>query len=557
MFCQRTFWDFALIIAAAWPNSVVAARPVVNAGGVVNAASYAQPGVSIEGLAPGSIAAVFGEDLSSTTSVATSLPLPIELSGVSVRMNGVQAPLFFVSPRQINFQIPFTLFDRGALPPGRQAILQVKTPSGESNPQTVKLTESGFGIFTLDGSGCGRPAVMNVNPEGSMSLNSPLNSAEPGGHVAVFGTGLGHVYGPLPDGHPGPESPLAKASSVPGILLNQQPQPDWPFGPIPVFSGRAPGLVGVDQINVYLPADGTTVQGCSVALQAVVPRSASQLVPISIHAGGGACVDPPPDTLATIRWEKDVVSSGIAEDPHTDRLLVEMIGGINKQRPRQTDPPHNCTCGDSPPWAPSCPGFEDKHLDAGVLTLTGSAFGRLEVLPRQQQDGPRYEIAIPAGLIQPGTFSVTAGGGPDLGPFQSNLVLPAPIAVTTRLRPGAVISYYDDFSVAWTGGDSGMIVSVRLISNAAELRRYCECSTEGSAGSVTLPTVPTYDVFGTNPRALPYIYPTDNAEVIIIVRPSLANEGEIDASGLTLGGTHSWLYRYYYGQLRIGDHASP
>jgi uncharacterized protein (TIGR03437 family) len=72
----------------------------------VSAASYAaQP------VAPGSIVSVFGSNLSAVTRAATTLPLPLDIDGTSVRIldaTGIQrtAPLFYVSPLQINYQLP-------------------------------------------------------------------------------------------------------------------------------------------------------------------------------------------------------------------------------------------------------------------------------------------------------------------------------------------------------------------------------------------------------------------------------------------------------------------
>src|SRR5581483_6711100 len=67
---------------------------------VVSAASYR--GGS---LAPDSIAAAFGVNLAVRTEAARETPLPLELAGTSVTVNGVPAPLFFVSPGQVNFAV--------------------------------------------------------------------------------------------------------------------------------------------------------------------------------------------------------------------------------------------------------------------------------------------------------------------------------------------------------------------------------------------------------------------------------------------------------------------
>jgi hypothetical protein len=67
---------------------------------LVNAASYDRT------VAPGSLAALFGSAMATQIASASTLPLPTTLGGVTVKMNGINAPLFFVSPNQINLQVP-------------------------------------------------------------------------------------------------------------------------------------------------------------------------------------------------------------------------------------------------------------------------------------------------------------------------------------------------------------------------------------------------------------------------------------------------------------------
>jgi len=79
-----------------------ASQSVIFSGGVVNAASFT-PGAAV---APGGIAAAFGAGLAASAASANAVPLPTTLGGVSVTIGGVPAPLFFVAPGQINFQVP-------------------------------------------------------------------------------------------------------------------------------------------------------------------------------------------------------------------------------------------------------------------------------------------------------------------------------------------------------------------------------------------------------------------------------------------------------------------
>jgi hypothetical protein len=82
---------------------LVVSGPTMAAGGLVNGASYSSQ------LSAGSYAALFGANLASVTVSARSIPLPTSLGSVSVLINGYAAPLFFVSPSQINLQVPWEL----------------------------------------------------------------------------------------------------------------------------------------------------------------------------------------------------------------------------------------------------------------------------------------------------------------------------------------------------------------------------------------------------------------------------------------------------------------
>lgn len=117
--------------------------PAQSSVALVNAASYDRT------VAPGSIAAAFGPNLTNQPlEVATSLPLPTTLAGVTVKINGVAAPLFFASAGQVNLQAP------SGVNPGT-ANLEVFNASSTTPVATgsVTVAEAAPGVFTLDQSG--------------------------------------------------------------------------------------------------------------------------------------------------------------------------------------------------------------------------------------------------------------------------------------------------------------------------------------------------------------------------------------------------------------------
>src|SRR5579862_5870788 len=116
-----------------------AQMPVVNPGGVVNAANFATP------VAPGSLVSIFGSNLAPQAAQASTVPLPTSLAGVAVSFNGLLAPLLYVGPTQINAQIPFET-------PSNQTVNIVVNNNGIlSAPQTVEVDAFAPGIFAFNG----------------------------------------------------------------------------------------------------------------------------------------------------------------------------------------------------------------------------------------------------------------------------------------------------------------------------------------------------------------------------------------------------------------------
>ncbi|MFZ4985544.1 MAG: metallophosphoesterase [Blastocatellia bacterium] len=127
---------------------------------VTSAASY-----SNEVVAPESIVATFGINLASATGQATQQPLPTSLGGVTVTVRdstGVErpAPLFFVSPGQINFQIP------SEVGPG-SALVESFVDGQIASRGTIRVNSTAPAIFTADSSGRGYPAAALLRYRGN------------------------------------------------------------------------------------------------------------------------------------------------------------------------------------------------------------------------------------------------------------------------------------------------------------------------------------------------------------------------------------------------------
>ncbi|HKW96729.1 MAG TPA: IPT/TIG domain-containing protein [Bryobacteraceae bacterium] len=503
---------------------VFAQAPQFTAAGVVNAASYAQP------ISPGSIVSIFGTNLASAPARAGSTPLPTNLAGTSVMIDGVLAPLFYVSPNQINAQAPSGTAWGPQYP---TATVVVTNASGSSDPVQVPINEEALGVFTTDASGCGRGDVFNVAPDGSISLNTPQNSAEPGSFLTIFATGLGGTNLEIPDGDPAPLHPLAKVpfKTITGFLGDFASY--YGDGFYVPFAGRAPFEVGVDQFNLQLNLTQELLEGCAVPLRIIGEFSRSQPVPVAIHRGGGQCVDPPPNSYALLRWTR-IVTSGLtnsssesfsAEFPSASWIHLPPL--LNLQPPYVQAPVL--------PPGPSC-AWAEPQSDAGTVTVKGPTFGPL-VVPKNSSG--KYLLSLPAGTIQPGTFTVTSQGA-NVGAFTTSIAIPAPIQLTTTFVPGVPVGQ-GGLTIQWRGGDPQSLVDVQVISTS--LGRYLEAAVPASDGTVTFgPSGSISNGMGGHNPLFPL---TGEVEIVIRQTAAISQVVTFPAQNLTLGGRHLWTYEFH------------
>jgi len=228
--------------------------PELAPGGVVNAGSFTPR------LAPGSLISIFGHHLAMTDRPAPGFPLPTELDGLSVTLNGHPAPLLFVSPTQINAQAPYGMDGAG--------VLRVRTPNGSAEA-AVTLAPAAPAILRLPRGASPAPAILR-HPSGV--LVSPDSPAAPGETLMVYLTGLGAVAGSLSAGHPAP-GPLVARHGV-EVRLGQ-------LALTPAFAGLAPGFVGLYRVDVTLPL---TLTPGVYELRVVAAGAASEPVSVWVSA---------------------------------------------------------------------------------------------------------------------------------------------------------------------------------------------------------------------------------------------------------------------------------
>jgi uncharacterized protein (TIGR03437 family) len=212
----------SLIIAAC---SSLGCAQTISIGGIVNAASF-QPGI-----APGSIISIFGANLATATGAA-SIPLPTALGTTSVLVNGKPAPLFYVSPTQINAQLPYETAVGSA-------ILVVTVNGSSTAPAALSVQASAPGIMV---SAVGRAIALNQDG----SLNGPYKPTLPGTVLTVYMTGQGPVDRPVPTGAASPDDPMAHAILPVTATIGGKPAQV-------VAAGLTPGGVGLFQVEIQIP----------------------------------------------------------------------------------------------------------------------------------------------------------------------------------------------------------------------------------------------------------------------------------------------------------------
>jgi len=207
----------------------------------VSAASYSPLGLASE-----AIIASFGSGLAATTSNATTLPLPTELAGTTVKIKDIAgierlAPLFFVSPQQVNYQIP------AGTVPGAASVI-IANGSGVISTGVALINGVAPSLFAADDNGQGVAAALalRIKADGSRVyepvaqfdaaqnrfIARPLDLGPEGEQVflILFGTGIRS------------RSSLASViATIGGAYADVS------------YAGAQGDFVGLDQVNVLVP----------------------------------------------------------------------------------------------------------------------------------------------------------------------------------------------------------------------------------------------------------------------------------------------------------------
>ena len=209
----------------------------------VSAASYHEEN------APESIVSAFGSNLASGTTIAITQPLPLSLWNVSVLIDGRQARLFFVSPNQINYQIPADV-------PSGVANVMVSNQGQVVSQGAIVVSNVALSLFTADASGQGAPAglLLRIKANGEQVYESlvrfdatqnkliPAPIVRHAGEqlfLILFGSGLRNA-------------PNSDGDSANGVAERVEATVGGVNAPA-LYAGIAPGYVGLEQLNIQIP----------------------------------------------------------------------------------------------------------------------------------------------------------------------------------------------------------------------------------------------------------------------------------------------------------------
>jgi len=472
---------------------------------VQNNYSFLYPGVPNYGIAPGSLFAVFGQNLNGNftpvlqSSAAPGLPKTLNQTSLSVTVNGVTTTpaLYYASSNAVAAVLPSTT-------PVGNGTLTV-TYNGQSAQNPIQVVASAIGLDTLYGTGVGAGVATDAN----FNVLGLTNSATPGQAVTLWGSGVGADTSNNDTTYPQNQNNLTNIPMqvyIGGVSANI------------LYRGRSQ-YPGLDQIDVVIPTN--VPPGCYVSVVVETGTVVSNTVTIPVSPKGGACSDPASGLSGTqlqslaAKGATPVKSVGLLVSQQTglngtvgDGAIVFSVSVNSAEFGAGYFYVSEGSCS---VYAPILP-FQSP-LDAGAIQLAGAA-GNLNL---QASGFGSYGAQLPSGSVtsNPGTYTFTGSGGKDVGSFKTAITVQTPFSLTNK---GALasITRSQGATVTWSGGFANGEVMIQ--GKGAGPTFYCLASS--SAGQLTIP-----------PSTLAALSP-GNGKLIVFNTTALQS---VSASGLDVG----------------------
>ncbi len=488
------------------------AAPEIRA--ILNAASYAQPGMPNSGIARGSMFVVFGTGLGPADLLqAAGFPLPTSLGGTSIRVTvgaaTVDVLLVYVWATQVAAILP------SGTPEGI-GLMEVTYNGRTGQAGAFRVVRSSPGVLAQNQAGGGPAVAQNFNSADDQPRNTLSRPAQPGQVVTLWATGLG----PIPDNEAMAPVPRDLDINI-QVLVGGKPAAVR-------YKGRSGCCPGVDEIIFEVPPG---VSGCYVPMVVQVDDVVSNFTTISVaDPGGSDCTDlsgisgPMLEKLqagGNLRIgsvvlgvaKSDFVSeTGVGEFFQAD--MTWLTNRITMGLPS----PGSCMVNPVKSAAPFGLAFEPVGLDAGrVLNVTGPK-GSRQIL--QRWPGMYNEAFANGTLVQflePGKYTVESSGGPDVGPFSATITFPAELTSTVQQSAAGT-------TVNWRGGDpTGYVVIQGSALSPAGVGTSFSCVERTSTGQFTVP-----------PYVLTSLSASPN-DITALTAAGSAPQNRFKAQGLDLG----------------------
>lgn len=295
-----------ILISLCASGLAIADEPTTTLRGAVNGVSF-QPAPA--NVARGGILAVFGEELASAHTVAETVPLPMSLEdpAVQVLVNGVAAPLFFVSPTQVNAQIPWEA------EPGWGEVV-VRRGDSESAAMPVVVNDFAPSLIRHEGSsapiaqtlgGPPDPALgpastsaalefgsSGLSPAATATVRDASAAIAAGDGIAIFAVGAGETQPPIASG----------AAGAPGATYSiATPQRAY-VGGIPASEATvavSSDLVGVYKMTLTIPE----LSGSTEVIHWISGGQATAGVLGPVGAPDARYIDVPAEAASAVRLD--------------------------------------------------------------------------------------------------------------------------------------------------------------------------------------------------------------------------------------------------------------
>ncbi len=410
--------------------------------------------------------------------------------------------------------LPMNSYGAGGSATQVVALLPSNTPVGDgtlvlryndvpSAAAPIKVVQRAFGMTALNAGGSG-PAVIT---DGSYQVKLVTQSAAPGQDVVLWGTGLGAITGNEAAG--APYFDMRAAANVAVYVGGQQANV--------AFAGRAPGAVGLDQVNFTVPQG---LSGCYVPLVVTVGGQPSNWTTISIANGGGPCSDDNGLSAAEIQGAQtrgslklgtvdlvrnsmsmtmpgfgtfttvnDIANAQFARYDAGGMISAQGLGGFGSTG--------SCVVYQFAGQAAADP-VVPPGLDAGAqLQLNGP--GGQKFIPQTAGEKGHYSAVLgtdngftpPTLFLTPGNYTASGPGGADVGTFSATLTVPQPFTWTNQASINNV-ARNQSLQVTWSGGPANGIVTIMgssTITTPLAAGATFMCTAPAAAGQFTIPAM--------------------------------------------------------------------